>query len=63
LEWEWHTPEEVGHENETAVEDRNNGEFLVSVIGRDLVSHFIETTQDRGLVVKDSGDVGDHAAT
>ena len=53
-------PQEVGHENKTAVQQSNDRQFFPFVVFGDLAGEFVQTGQDRGLMVEDAGDVGNH---
>ena len=60
LQRKGNSPQEVGHENETAIEKRDNRQLFALVVIGDLVGEFVQAGQNRGLMVEDSGDVGDH---
>lgn len=55
--------EEIGHENEAAIEDGDHGQFAALVVRRDFMRHLIQAAEDGGFVVKDFADVFKHGGT
>src|SRR2546423_12031273 len=45
-QWQWNTPHQIGHENETPVQDGDDGEFFSAVIFRDLGRDFVQPPED-----------------
>src|ERR1700728_3824773 len=52
LERKRYAPQEISHEDQASVQDRQYGEFLAGIIGGDLNSQFIEARGDFRLAVK-----------
>src|SRR3984893_13137375 len=54
LEWERNAAEEISHEDQAAIQDRQYGELISGIIRRDLSRQFIESGSNFRLTVKHS---------
>src|SRR5437764_12987543 len=59
---QWDSPQQIGHEDQAAVENRDYGEFAVAIVGGDLCREFVEPAQDRFLIKKHPLQIGLHTA-
>jgi hypothetical protein len=60
LQGQVHAPQQIGHEDQSAVEDADDGERSAPVVAHDFAGHLIQPAEYGGLVVEDPGNIGVH---